>query len=981
MAEGRVTIRLNGDSIVITAPDTFRLTSDLNTNIGAHIHTGYIGENGPVIVPLPYKITGDASAKIKDTVLIRRRGFVDSLRATMQSGRNYINLHTLNYAGGEVRGQLMPITVPTTYRFDAILYGEHENPAVLTEGMGGVMIEVRADSMFLTGAFTLESPLNPVGGTGAHVHSGYFGQNGAVVMPLTPTMSVDKLSGKFERKLNGFKLDTAIVNLMRKRNAYVNIHSVAYPSGEIRGQVVPLGTNVYLSHVSYNKPSPFPNANAYLRVMAEKVANQNQILYSGSWSGWGKEVADRRMSVVASVGNPFVENSTTGVTLETKPIAVDSSNGVVLLSGARSNTADQVEGLFLRYDTRVQWRSGTAAAPTVAYSARQYHECKRAFFSYMTASQEVPSNPSNGTGDLITEYYGSRVDVVGQVVGLGSAIDPSVQDGFHIHDGLAGRGGPIVAPVAYYPGERGEILLIPDISQVNLTAELATRMKERGLYYNVHSTSYPRGEIRGQILPQSNTVFQSIVEPAQAVPGGVVTDGNGVILIEAYGTRMVATGTFNELTSFNPAAAGGAHLHAGMPGMSGGIKYPLTTDAAAGANNAEFLPDDNTFVTTSATMDSLTGRSFYVNIHSQKAPSGEIRGQVGPLATNVVHARLSTDVTKPYTGALRMNTGRGNLHGEIFDTTLVMYGNVTGLSSAIDTTIRGGGHVHIGKVAESGPIFFDLKLKRSAKDTAAAILPRANVQEILNNQRGSLLFAGLYANFHTMAAPSGAVRGQILMSHNQFPNSVKAFTSPAEGETVDFNSGTPATEAKISWQRAVDPDPEQRIAYIWQLFTDTTAAPVLQTTVDTANAVTFTYGKLDTLLMSLGIDSGKVTTVYHRAWSTDGSLLTPGKFSTVSFKRVNVVGVRELPAGAARLINNVTAAGNSMYLELEALPAGRYRYDVIGASGQVITSVALDHAGQSQRYELPTPIASAGLYFLRLSNDRGEATAWGFLVQ
>jgi hypothetical protein len=67
----------------------------------AHIHVGALGKIGPPIVTLT-KISGKVWSVPMNTVL--SDGQLDSYRA----GALYINVHSLRYKSGEIRGQLRP---------------------------------------------------------------------------------------------------------------------------------------------------------------------------------------------------------------------------------------------------------------------------------------------------------------------------------------------------------------------------------------------------------------------------------------------------------------------------------------------------------------------------------------------------------------------------------------------------------------------------------------------------------------------------------------------------------------------------------------------------------------------------------------------------------------------------------------------------------------------------------------------------------
>ena len=978
LGEHLVFVEFVGNQMTVSTGNPATLSSPINEDIGAHIHLGFTGENGPIVLPLAYQNLGStgrfyASATLTDTTYMLRTSLRDSLVTAIGEGRAYINVHTLQFPAGEIRGQLIPDGDADVY--DAMLYGDQENPGVLTDGMGGVMIELVNNTVTVSGAFRLDNPLQPVGGTGAHLHLGLVGENGPIAFPLTPVMAGDNLSGVFRRADNVFTFTDEQLDTLDARNMYVNIHSVAHPAGEIRGQVVGFNSNLYFSHVSYDNPTPFPNPRARMKLMAEKPIFTNGIFFSGTYAGWGTELDDRQLRPFLQIGNPYGGAALTVLTVAVRPGA-EPGVGRIPFFG-RAATAVQLEGLYLRYSPRAGYLLPTNF---VAFDSDFYHECKRAFYSSITPSQEVDATVSRGLGEAITEYYTSRVEINGFVANTTDTISAA-----HIHDGMAGENGPVVAPIDFFPLNAAApfTAILPTFANINLTDEQAATMRERGFYLNFHTSTYPGGEVRGQIAPRANTLYHTIIEPQQAFPGGGPTDADGALLVEADQNRMVATGSFRDLNGFNPAVAGGAHLHVGLPGVNGPIRYPLTTAAPAGASEGAFLPADNTFMgVTSDALDSLTNRLLYANIHSLAVPSGEIRGQVGPLATNVVASRLSTDVTIPYTGRMGMSRGTGRLVAEVYDTTVVVSGAFSRLSSPIDVSIAGGAHMHAGTVGVAGGILFPIRFTPESGDTNVMVMPRMNVTPVTPANRMTLLNGDIYANVHTEDAPTGAIRGQMLLSENRYPDATSGFSSPANGATLDLGSGDLSTVATIDWADSEDRDEEQDIAYIWQLFADTSAAPVVQTMASATSATTFTFGRLDTMLADLGVAEGASATVFHRAWTTDGSLLTPSDYAAVTLVRRMQVDVRELPAGAARLVNNAGARGtHTMFLDVADLPAGRYTYAITNAAGQRLQRVAIDHSGAPQRYAITDLPDAGGMYFLNLSDNAGRSSGWGFIVQ
>jgi hypothetical protein len=138
---------------------------------------------------------------------------------------------------------------PGVSNFRADLSGAEEVPdPVDTATTGSAKLKVRADTIEFT--LDIRNADGILGAAGAHIHCGEAGTNGPVVAFLAAVVP-GGFDGKV--KLNASLTGDNIVNpacgetvaelaeSMREGGTYVNVHSIANPGGEVRGQIRPVG--------------------------------------------------------------------------------------------------------------------------------------------------------------------------------------------------------------------------------------------------------------------------------------------------------------------------------------------------------------------------------------------------------------------------------------------------------------------------------------------------------------------------------------------------------------------------------------------------------------------------------------------------------------------------------------------------------------------------------------------------------------------
>jgi hypothetical protein len=128
------------------------------------------------------------------------------------------------------------------------LSGAGENPPTTTEAQGQAIFQVSADGTELHYKLNVANIQDALM---AHIHHAAPGSNGGIVVWLYPSAPPAQLiPGRFEGTLGegvitdaqviGDLAGTGVAGLlaaMQAGNTYVNVHTVAHPGGEIRGQV------------------------------------------------------------------------------------------------------------------------------------------------------------------------------------------------------------------------------------------------------------------------------------------------------------------------------------------------------------------------------------------------------------------------------------------------------------------------------------------------------------------------------------------------------------------------------------------------------------------------------------------------------------------------------------------------------------------------------------------------------------------------
>ncbi len=358
------------------------------------------------------------------------------------------------------------VAPPPAYVRYAALGGNQEVPTNASSATGTALFSVDPTTKVLTGTVTTAG----ISGVSAHIHDGAKGVAGPVVIALS-----GGTGGVWTVPANTVLTDAQFTSL-QAYGYYVNVHSSAFPAGEIRGQIEYRASFAILSGAQ-ETPATSSTATGYGAIAVNGITGvvSGSIITSGI-VGTGAHIHEGATGVSGSILIPLT----------------DAGGGVWTVPAGSTLTSAQV----------LSWQTGnlyvnvhTAANPGGEIRGQLNIAAPISQSTALAGSKEVPANASTATGTGSIGINPVTLELCGGLTTTGLT-----GTGAHIHEAAVGVAGPVIVPLS---DTGGGTWGVP--AGTRLTSSQFASWVAGSLYVNVHSTTYPSGEIRGQLSNQQGT--------------------------------------------------------------------------------------------------------------------------------------------------------------------------------------------------------------------------------------------------------------------------------------------------------------------------------------------------------------------------------------------------------------------------------------------------------------------------------------------
>lgn len=598
--------------------------------------------------------------------------------------------------------------------FFARLAGDQEVPPVATGGVGTAAFLVTPSGLEFS--IALDNLGSAV--TAAHIHTGTAGTNGPVVRNLTFTGNGAK---GIWSPIDAQPFNAAALEALFRGGLYVNVHTVANPGGEIRGQILP-GTGLHLM-ASLDGNQENPSVAGGGRGTASVVLTEDGLRYRVTVNGLGSAITAGHIHT----GGIGVNG---GVMFPLTFAGTQAAGFIPRTAISLAQLRDLTTG-----NTYVNVH--TAGNPGGEIRGQLLLNSATGFTADVDQAQEVPPTGSTGRGTAVFSLTPSGLRFEITVDGLSGPITSA-----HFHRGAAGVNGAVVRDItAEFAGTTSAIGVWRPDDASPLTPALASDLLLGNIYVNLHSAAFPGGEIRGQLVLRPGTTFSSFSaglnalqeEPANASTGR----GTGYFLLGAGGLtyRLTVSGLSGAITA--------GHLHSGGIGVNGGVIVALAFAGTTASGVAALSAADQT-----ALINALT----YVNVHTAMNPGGEIRGQVVPSSGAALEADLNSAQEVPPNGSAGYATGVFRL---MRDGLAFTYSadNLTGAITAA--------HFHGAGRGVAGAVVRGLLAGEMSGTNGRGVWKPSDAQPLTAALILDLFKNDIYLNVHTAANPGGEIRGQV----------------------------------------------------------------------------------------------------------------------------------------------------------------------------------------------------------------------------
>jgi hypothetical protein len=228
-AQAGTTATGTGAGGVIVDPTTKEITGGVTFTgltgapTGAHIHRA----NGTIAIGMVLAADNATATLPAGTTAGTGPVLADADYAELLAGTLYFNVHTVANGGGEIRGQINVQGGVTAGL--AALDGTQEGNASTAVGRGTIVFDSATRNILI--CYVNHDVANT---SVAHIHTGAPGVSGP---PNVVTLTQGTNVYYAPTTPSPVMLTTTNVTDMNAGNTYFNVHSAAFPNGEIRGQI------------------------------------------------------------------------------------------------------------------------------------------------------------------------------------------------------------------------------------------------------------------------------------------------------------------------------------------------------------------------------------------------------------------------------------------------------------------------------------------------------------------------------------------------------------------------------------------------------------------------------------------------------------------------------------------------------------------------------------------------------------------------
>lgn len=513
--------------------------------------------------------------------------------------------------------------------FTSSLDGSQEVPPVMTPARGTASVTLTCDGTEAEFVITVEGLISPM--TAAHFHNAPAGINGGVVRTLTSDFVGNTASGTWT-SADTEPLTPALAWDLVTGNIYFNIRTGANPGGEIRGQVN-LGDGIGFA-------APLDGFQEVPPVVTPAAGTGTAML-----TGAGLVFFISVEGLSGPITNAGFHNEAPGAngpvvrTIFAEFVGGNTAFGIWSPFDGEPLT-DPLVGELLAGN--IYFNIHTAANPAGEIRGQVNVKTGSYFTSSLDGFQEFPPEmtPATGTGSVELNGEGTEAKFIITVEGLSGPMNAA-----HFHNEALGVNGPVVRTITSDFAGNMATGVWTSADTEPLTPALVSELLASRIYFNIHTDSFPAGEIRGQVFPIQGISYSAPLDGSQEVPPAVTpATGTGTATLTGAGLEFIIT------VEGLSAPISAAHFHNEAFGANGPVVRTITPDFMGGNTASGVWTSFDGEPLTDFLVGELLADNIYFNIHSDSFPGGEIRGQLfcASTITGIEEGNYSTPKELPF---------------------------------------------------------------------------------------------------------------------------------------------------------------------------------------------------------------------------------------------------------------------------------------------------------------------------------------------